>query len=206
MGANFGDLDNDGWLDMYLATGEPGYEALMPNVMLKNVSGRHFVDVTVAGGFGNLQKGHGVAFVDLDNDGDQDVFNETGGFFQGDVFFNSLYENPGNTNRSVTLKLIGTQSNRLAYGARIKVLVRTAAGERAIHRAVGSVSSFGGSPSRQEIGIGDAVEIRSVEVWWPKSGIRQTFQGLEPGGFYEITEGNDAPKKLAPRRITLGRA
>ncbi|HEY7574767.1 MAG TPA: VCBS repeat-containing protein, partial [Thermoanaerobaculia bacterium] len=46
MGANFGDLDNDGWLDLYLGTGDPGYATLMPNVMLRNDGGRRFQDVT----------------------------------------------------------------------------------------------------------------------------------------------------------------
>jgi hypothetical protein len=204
MGANFGDLDNDGWLDIYLATGSPGYDALMPNVMLRSVGGQRFEDVTIAGGFGNLQKGHGVAFADLDNDGDQDVFNDIGGFFQGDVFYDSLYENPGNGNHFLTLKLVGRRSNRLAYGARIRVVVRTPSGERSIHRAVGSVSSFGGSPSRQEIGLGDAIGIRSVEIWWPASGIRQSLSNLDLDAFYEVTEGTDSPKKLDPKRIRLG--
>lgn len=204
MGANFGDLDNDGWLDVYLATGTPAFDDLMPNVMLRNVGGRRFTDVTVAGGFGNLQKGHGVAFADFDHDGDQDIFNDLGGFYQGDTFYNSLYENPGTANRSLTLKLEGKRTNRLAYGARIKVVVRTPSGERAIHRAVGAVSSFGGSPSRQEIGLGDAQSIRSVEIWWPASGIRQSLQNLELDGFYRVVEGAESAEKLSPRRIKLG--
>ena len=61
MGANFGDLDNDGYLDIYLTTGQPDYAALMPNVMLRNDNGKRFQDVTTSGGFGHLQKGHGVA-------------------------------------------------------------------------------------------------------------------------------------------------
>ncbi len=84
MGANFGDLDNDGWLDMYLGTGYPDYEALTPNVMYRNRWGRSFVDVSFAGGFGHLQKGHSVVFADLDNDGDQDIFEQMGGIFPGD--------------------------------------------------------------------------------------------------------------------------
>jgi hypothetical protein len=204
MGANFGDLDNDGWLDIYLATGSPGYDALMPNVMLRNVGGHHYTDVTTAGGFGNLQKGHGVAFADLDCDGDQDVFNEVGGLYEGDNFFNSLYENPGNANHFLTLKLEGRKSNRLAYGARIKVVVKTPSGERALHRAVGSVSSFGGSPSRQEIGLGDATSIQSVEIWWPASGIRQKLEGLELDSFYTVVEGESAATKTTPKRFKLG--
>ena len=51
----------------------------MPNLMFRNDGGRRFVDVTAATGTGHLQKGHGVAFADLDNDGDQDVFANVGG-------------------------------------------------------------------------------------------------------------------------------
>ena len=50
MGANFGDLDNDGFLDFYLGTGAPSYAALMPNVMFRSREGRAFVDVTTATG------------------------------------------------------------------------------------------------------------------------------------------------------------
>ena len=56
MGANFGDLDHDGYLDIYLGTGDPFFETLTPNVMLRNDSGKRFQDVTTSGGFGHLQK------------------------------------------------------------------------------------------------------------------------------------------------------
>ena len=61
MGCNFGDLDNDGFLDFYLGTGDPDLGALMPNRMFKNVDGRRFADITASSGTGNLQKGHGVS-------------------------------------------------------------------------------------------------------------------------------------------------
>src|SRR5262249_40506377 len=61
MGTNFGDIDNDGYLDIYLGTGAPGYSALVPNLLLKNVEGRRFEDVTASSGTGHLQKGHGVS-------------------------------------------------------------------------------------------------------------------------------------------------
>ena len=56
MGSNFGDLDNDGYLDFYLGTGYPDYEALMPNVLYHNRGGVRFADVTVPAGLGHLQK------------------------------------------------------------------------------------------------------------------------------------------------------
>ncbi|MEO8498417.1 MAG: VCBS repeat-containing protein, partial [Planctomycetota bacterium] len=95
MGSNFGDLDNDGFLDFYLGTGEPEYRNLMPNVMYHNQQGERFSDVTMAGRFGHLQKGHAVVFADLDRDGDQDVFEQLGGAFPGDGFYDALFENPG---------------------------------------------------------------------------------------------------------------
>jgi hypothetical protein len=61
MGSNFGDIDNDGYLDIYLGTGQPAYFYVVPNVMLKNVDGRRFEDVTVSTGTGHLQKGHGIS-------------------------------------------------------------------------------------------------------------------------------------------------
>ena len=79
MGSNFGDLDNDGWLDCYAGTGSPGLTSLMPNRMFRNAGGRFFQDVTTSGGFGHIQKGHGVAFGDVDHDGDQDVYATMGG-------------------------------------------------------------------------------------------------------------------------------
>ena len=57
MGANFGDLDNDGYPDFLLGTGAPSYDAIAPNVMYRNDAGARFQDVTFSGGFGHLQKG-----------------------------------------------------------------------------------------------------------------------------------------------------
>ena len=71
MGCNFGDVDNDGYLDFYLGTGWMSYSGLVPNLMFKNIDGRRFEDVTASSGTGHLQKGHGISFADWDCDGDQ---------------------------------------------------------------------------------------------------------------------------------------
>ena len=73
MGSNYADFDNDGFLDMYLGTGEPSFATLVPNRMLKNVGGSRFSEITGTTGTGHLQKGHGVACGDWDRDGDNDV-------------------------------------------------------------------------------------------------------------------------------------
>ncbi len=201
MGCNFGDLDNDGWLDFYLGTGNPDLTMLVPNRMYRNAEGKVFQDVTTAGGFGHLQKGHGVGFADLDNDGNQDVYEEMGGAFVGDVSYNVLYLNPGNTNHWIKLKLEGTKSNRVAIGARIHVTVQTPAGSRNIYKTVNSGSSFGGNPLRQEIGLGNASKIESVEVDWPASGIHQVLKGLELNHCYHIREGDSKAVSVDLKRI-----
>jgi hypothetical protein len=190
MGANFGDLDNDGWLDFYVGTGDPDLATLIPNRMFRNAEGRFFQDVTTSGGFGHLQKGHGIAFADLDNDGDQDIYEVIGGAFPGDNYRNVLFLNPGHGNHWITLKLEGVKSNRVAIGARIKLVVKTDQGERAIYKTVSSGASFGASPLRQEIGLGQARAIVRAEIFWPVTGRTQVVEGLEMDRFYKIREGD----------------
>jgi hypothetical protein len=204
MGASFGDLDNDGWLDVYLGTGDPSYETLTPNVALRNDGGKRFEEVTRSTGLGHLQKGHCVVFADLDEDGDQDVFEQLGGFYRGDAFANSLFLNPGHGNHWVKIELVGTQTNRQGIGVRIEVEVETLRGPRTLHRAVGSVSSFGNTPRRQEIGLGDATAIREVRVTWPTSGRRQVFADVALDTLVRITEGRDELEVLPLRRLRLG--
>jgi Flp pilus assembly protein TadD len=204
MGANYGDLDNDGLPDVYLGTGIPNLEALMPNVMYHNAGGGRFEDVTSAGGFGHLQKGHGIAFGDLDNDGDQDLFEEMGGAYPVDAFFNALYENPGNDNRWITLRLVGRRANRFAVGGRIEVRVRDeGGGERSVHALVGSGGSFGASSLQQEIGLGRAAAIEAITVRWPGSGTVQTFTGARLDRAYRAIEGEARLEPLELPRIRL---
>ena len=204
MGVNFGDLDNDGYLDFYLGTGYPSYEALMPNVMYRNRGGTGFSDVTSAGGFGHLQKGHGIAFADLDNDGDQDVFVQMGGFFLGDKYYNALFENPGFGNHWISIRLVGVRSNRSAIGARIHLQVTENGKQRSIYKHVDSGGSFGANPLRQTIGLGKASRIEILEVYWPTTKRTQTFRDLPVDGFIQITEGMEQFKPLELKKLKLG--
>jgi hypothetical protein len=200
MGANFGDLDNDGWPDLYLGTGVPNLEALMPNVMLRNLGAGHFVDVTSAGGFGHLQKGHGIAFADLNDDGQPELFAQMGGFYPVDAFYNALFVGPGNDHAWLQLELVGTRANRSGLGARITVDVATPDGRRRIHHVASTGGSFGGSPLRQQIGLGEATAIRSIEVRWPGSGTVDRIAAVAPRARYRLVEGSGRlePLPLAP--------
>ncbi|MBK8977286.1 MAG: CRTAC1 family protein [Planctomycetes bacterium] len=202
MGSNYGDLDGDGWLDMYLGTGDPSYYSLMPNLMFVNRGGRGFVDVTLAGGFGHLQKGHAVVFADLDADGDVDVFEQMGGAYRGDGFRDALYENPGFGNRWLCVHAVGVRSNRAAIGARIRVDVVEDGAERAIHRLVSSGGSFGGNPLRQTIGLGAAERIVRVAIAWPTTGVVQTIEGVPLDSAIRVVEDTEGftPIALRPGR------
>ncbi|MFQ5592018.1 MAG: CRTAC1 family protein, partial [Phycisphaerae bacterium] len=204
MGANFGDLDNDGYPDFYLGTGDPDYATLMPSLMYLNKKGHGFADVTTAGGFGHMQKGHGIAFVDIDHDGDTDVFAQMGGHFRGDAAHDALYENPGFGNHWITIKLVGVQSNRSAIGSHIRVQVKQNGHARSIYRHVNSGGSFGASSLRQTIGLGKADRIDTLQVFWPTTGQTQTFRDVAMDDAIQIVEGEDTYTRLHLQRIHLG--
>jgi len=190
MGANFGDLDNDGNLEFYVGTGEPDLSTLVPNRMYRSSGDGRFATATLSGGFGHLQKGHGIAWGDIDFDGDQDIYAVMGGAYPADVAYDALFVNPGNENRWITLELEGRAANRSAIGTRVRLSVKTPHGPRYIHTVVGSGGSFGASSLRQEIGLGRATAIERIEIDWAGSG-SQVVTGADFDRHYRLVEGEE---------------
>lgn len=125
--------------------------------MYHNLKGNAFVDATGTTRVGNVQKGHGVSFADLDNDGDQDIHIEMGGAFDGDSYQNELFINPGQpVNHWINLSLQGSKTNRAAIGAKIKLTIEENGKSRLVYRELNSGGSFGSNPLAQHIGIGHA--------------------------------------------------
>jgi hypothetical protein len=199
MGANFADIDNDGFLDVYFGTGAMAYGGLDRNLLYLSNEGSHFTDVTTSSGTGHLQKGHGVSFADYDGDGDLDLFVELGGAVPGDRAYNALFRNPGHGRHWLKIKLVGTKTNRAAIGAKLQADYRDADGTaRSIHRTIGNNSSFGGNSLVETIGLRDATRVDSLAITWPTSGTTQTFQDLACDQAIEITEGSDSLQTLSP--------
>jgi hypothetical protein len=204
MGANFGDLNNDGYLDFYLGTGDPSYASLVPNVLFLNKEGKYFVDITVSSGTGTLQKGHGVAIADLFNDGQPCIFESIGGATPGDRYFCALFRNPGSHNNWINIKLVGVKTNRAALGTRVKLTLEGPDHKaRFIYRDVTSGASFGASPLQQHIGVGQASQIEVLEIWWPTGKSRQVFHNVSVNQFIEVREFAKDYTKLERRAIRL---
>jgi hypothetical protein len=203
MGSNYGDVDNDGFLDIYLGTGRPPFSYLMPNVLFRNDAGKRFDDVTAATGTGHLQKGHGVAFADWDRDGDADIFLEAGGAVPGDRAHNVLFQNPGYGNHWLTIKVVGTRTNRAALGVKLRVDLRGSDGAVVSrYRTISTGSSFGGNPLACTVGLGLATAIEALEVSWPTSRARQAFRNVPIDRSIEITEGREDFRVLDAPPIT----
>ena len=204
MGCNFGDLDNDGWLDFYVGTGSPDLRSIVPNRMFRNIKGQRFEEVTYNIGMGHIQKGHAIAFADLDRDGDQDVYSVMGGAVEGDTFPNALFENPANLNNNtwITLELEGKKANRSAIGARIEIIALQTNGQsRKISHTIGTGGSFGAGSLQAEIGLGNTKEIKQISIKWPNANrTTETHKNFLINKYYRIVEGEN-PKVLDKEHI-----
>ncbi|MBN8729985.1 MAG: VCBS repeat-containing protein [Acidobacteria bacterium] len=186
MGAGVADLDNDGFVDFYFGTGDPQLTRLEPNRFFRNNGDGTFTDWTTAVGFARPgNKGHGVTFADLDNDGDLDIYAQLGGHYPGDAARNAFYRNlRGNRNRWVAFELRGTQSNRFGVGAQVTVR----AGGKVFYREVKGSEAFGSTDAyRVHIGLGSLARIEGVEVRWP-NGIVQELGAVEAGRVHQVVE------------------
>jgi tetratricopeptide (TPR) repeat protein len=186
MGAGVADLDNDGYMDLYFGAGDPQLSRLEPNRFFRNNGDGTFSDLTDSVGFARPgNKGHGVCFVDIDEDGDLDVYAQLGGHYPGDHARNAFYRNrKGNQNNWLQVDLHGRSSNRYAIGARLVAK----AGGLIISREVKGSEGFGSTnPYRVHFGLGRHTRIDSLEIFWP-SGNTQRLDHIRANQLVEVTE------------------
>ncbi|HMV70130.1 MAG TPA: CRTAC1 family protein, partial [Myxococcota bacterium] len=198
MGGGFGDLDMDGFPDIYLGTGGTSYDAIEPNIAYHNSGGVRFLDVTSSVGMGHLQKGHGVCFGDIDEDGDEDLWADIGGAFPGDRFGNALFLNPTEGRHSVHLRLEGTTANRSAIGAHVRIVTPG----RTFHHWVGTGGSFGANSLQVEGALGDETEVVRVEIDWPY-GETEVVDPIEIDAVTWIRQGEGAVRSRPLLRMPI---
>ena len=194
MGAGVADVDNDGFIDFYFGTGDPQMSRLEPNRFFHNNGNGTFSDLTRYVGFSRPgNKGHGVAFVDLNGTGALDIFAQQGGHYPGDQAYDAFYHNlKAAQNNWLEVDLRGVKSNRFAVGAQLTVK----AGDFLAYREVKGSEGFGStSPYRQHFGLGKVAKIDSLEIRWP-SGVRQNFTDLAPNQIISVREDAQTWNKL----------
>jgi hypothetical protein len=189
-GAGIADFDNDGWKDLFAACASildnseeiDRLPSKLPNKVLRNSGGNHFVDVSNSAGpdFAIARAHRGAAFGDLNNDGFVDVV-VTNQNSRPEIFFN---RSPGG-GHWLLVKLIGSRSNRDGLGARLKVTTST--GGAMYNHATTSTGLGASSDPRVHFGLGSATVIDKLEIWWP-SGIQQTLQNIKADQILTLRE------------------
>jgi hypothetical protein len=191
-GVGFTDLDNDGWLDLFLVNGhvypeverlktEAGYK--QRKVVYRNLRNGRFQDVSDALGppVTTPKAGRGAAFADLDNDGDLDiVVNNV--HDAPDLF---TLDSPADAHWLI-LKLVGTRSNRSAIGARVRLV--TAAG-RQVQEVRGGGSYFSQNDQRVHFGIGESTRVERLEIRWP-NGLEEMWIDIGIDRIVTLKEGS----------------
>ncbi|MCI0489265.1 MAG: CRTAC1 family protein [Blastocatellia bacterium] len=190
-GTKFFDYDNDGWLDLFVGNGhvypqvdkanlDAGYR--QRKFLHKNNRNGTFSEVAAECGAALMEKrvSRGVAFGDIDNDGDIDiVINDLDGA-------PSLLRNEGgNVNNAVLIKTMGDRSNRDGAGARVKVVSRELV---QIDEVRSGASYISHNDFRLHFGLEKRTRIDLIEVRWP-SGVIDKIEAVGVNRILVIKEG-----------------
>lgn len=175
-GCAWGDYDNDGYLDLFVANWN-GHRCFLYH----NNGDGTFARVTTGEISEAGTSSTGVAWGDYNNDGFLDLFVAN---FAGQ---NQLYRNRGNENHWLVLKCIGTQSNRSAIGAKVRIKTTIGGVERWQLREISTGFGWCSVGPNAHFGLGSAAVADTVRIEWP-SGIVQRFSGVPANQTVTITE------------------
>jgi tetratricopeptide (TPR) repeat protein len=190
-GTAFVDLDNDGWLDLFVANGstfqqrdDPSQLVPMdPHLYSNQGVEEGFFEVGAAAGIRSDPpgSGRGAAFADYDGDGDLDLVIVR---HQGRA---RLLRNDSRGGHWIGFKIRAESGHRSGRGARIVV---RADGREQLHEVGAGSSYLSQSHSDVMMGIGTATEVESVQIQWPGGGLEQ-WQNLEADRLWKLEEGRE---------------
>jgi len=194
-GAGIVDLDNDGYPDLFMVTGNvypeverklPQYPNKSPRAVFRNLGNRTFEELGAEAGPGvtDAHSSRGCAFGDFDNDGDLDILivnmNEPPSLLRNDI--------KGKQNW-IKVKLEGVKSNRSAIGARVLAHY----GGKVQAQAVLSQSSYYScNDSRLHFGLGGFASV-DLDIYWP-NGLHEKYKGLAANQLITLREGSGIVK------------
>ena len=187
-GTTLFDYDNDGDLDIFVTNGSTFQELRQPEVLIpqadmlfRNNGDETFADVSQEAGIAALpiRVGRGATFGDYDNDGDVDIF-----IVNNHAPPTLLRNEGGNRSNWLHVKLVGTEANRDAIGAKIQVKTADQTQIREIY-AGDSYMSFNSLIA--EFGVGNATQIEMLQVTW-QNGETQKLHNIPANQRIHITQ------------------
>jgi hypothetical protein len=181
------DIDNDGDLDLFVTNAFQGFVKHL-NFLYLNNGNSTFTRVSNTAPATDSSWSYGCAFGDYDNDGFEDLAVATvrfGGLDQPDL----LYHNDGNANHWITIRLIGTYSNKAAIGAKIRLKAVINGNAVWQMREISAQTSYcGQNDLRAHFGLGNTAVIDSLIIEWPSDSV-EFFTGIGIDQFIRVTEG-----------------
>ncbi|HME35928.1 MAG TPA: CRTAC1 family protein [Candidatus Sulfotelmatobacter sp.] len=196
-GTSFFDMDNDGWLDIFIASGHVypqadnvsgGTQYRQPLVLFRNHRDGTFEDVSSTLEKLPLKSRRGVAFGDINNDGNVDM-----------VVLNVgeppslLLNHNASPNHRVLFKLVGTKSNKAAIGARVTVKAGSLV---QMDEVRGGASYISQNDLRLHFGLAANEKMQEVKIRWP-NGETETLRDVPEDFIYTIVEGAGIQQKVA---------
>ena len=204
-GVAFLDLDNDGWLDIFISNGHVYPEVDNSHIdspyaehkyVYRNLRNGQFEEITAIAGSGMTAPvpARGCAFGDYDNDGDLDIIvncvNAKPQLLRCD---SSIKRN------FIKVRTVGTKSNRSGIGARIIVTAQNEPGAKTPLRQIDEVRSggsyFSQNDMRLHFGLDRAQKVDTLEILWP-SGRRDVLSNLPANRLYVVEEGGRLLKTM----------
>ena len=195
------DYDNDGFLDLFVTQNSSEFSSgnFVKNFLYQNNGDSTFTKITEGSLVNDLGRSVGCAWGDINSDGFSDLFVSHG--YRGPADgTNFLYVNNGNSNAWLSLRLIGTVSNRAAIGAKVRVRTFYRGSVRwQVRELAGGSNDACFNDLRASFGLADATNADLVRIEWP-SGTVQELRDVAARQFLTVTE----PPLLSSPRITNG--
>ena len=187
----WGDYDNDGDLDIFITPFNKGNPTFIEGNLFENIDGSTFTKITDGVIAGDTQVVSSAVWGDYDRDGDLDLYTcRYDPTYKNNPIYskNRLYRNNGNGNNWITIKPVGTSSNRSAIGTRIRLKANIGGSPVwQMRDIVSQTASRAQPPMEAHFGLGDATTIDSILIEWP-SGIMQTVTDVAVNQFLILEE------------------